>query len=66
MSRQGNSSFAAVIHDHLELRRRNAALGDLMPLSRYMHRAESGRPAHHVAEAWDDEDTGVLWPKEAA
>jgi hypothetical protein len=66
MSFQGTSSFAAVIQDHLVLRRRNAALGDVMPLSRYMDRAESARPAHHVAEGQDDEDIGVLWPEAAA
>ena len=31
------SQFAQVIQDHLELKRRNAALEHDMPLERYMH-----------------------------
>jgi hypothetical protein len=62
------SSFAAAIHDHLELKRRNSALEFDMPLSNYLPRNVS-RAVHPVEERpeFEDEDTlpSVRWPTQA-
>jgi hypothetical protein len=68
MPEEGNSSFAAAIQDHLELRRRNAALSYEMPLSRYMSGDGAAGRAEHKADVLDlgDEDTGVLSHRDVA
>jgi hypothetical protein len=59
-------SLASAIHDHLELKRRNAALEFEMPLADYLRRDTSnyGEGAGTNAEL-EEEDTlaGVIWPE---
>jgi hypothetical protein len=62
--------FAAAIHDHLELKRRNSALEFDMPLANYMPSSGSYLPSRpsqgdqEVDLSPEDEDTlpGVTWP----
>jgi hypothetical protein len=62
------SSFAAAIHDHLELKRRNSALEFDMPLVNYLPRNTSRalQPVEEVSSL-DDEDTlpSVRWPSQS-
>jgi len=58
MSDDERASFAAAIHDHLELKRRNAALEFEMPLASYLRteaRQASTKGEHAVR--LEDEDT---------
>jgi hypothetical protein len=59
------STFAAAIHDHLELKRRNSALEFDMPLANYLpsHASRAVRPVEDDP-ALEDEDTlpRVMWP----
>jgi hypothetical protein len=65
------SSFAAAIHDHLELKRRNAALEFDMPLTNYTPSrarvvdARTSQNRQEVDLTLEDEDTlpGVAWPR---
>ena len=58
MPHDSTSPFAAAIHDHLELKRRNAALELEMPLARYMPSLASGRrPGVENDAGLGDEDT---------
>jgi hypothetical protein len=66
MPDDATSSFAAAIHDHLELRRRNAALEPEMPLASYLPppaSQEAGRVGRR-AKLDEDEDTlaNAVWP----
>jgi hypothetical protein len=69
------SLFAQVIHDHLELKRRNASLEPAMPLERYMNEdpfqnhplfktEEQARIEETMdgAESIVDEPTSLDWP----
>jgi hypothetical protein len=61
--------FAAAIHDHLELRRRNAALEVEMPLANYMPSLAGQRDQSVESEAGSREDdtlSNVSWPSPAA
>jgi hypothetical protein len=59
MPDDSGSTFAAAIYDHLELKRRNAALEYEMPLSRYMpwRAIDDDQPRKTDAEFEDYEDT---------
>src|SRR5215469_10619121 len=73
-----SSLFASVIQEHLELRRRNAALEHEMPLKRYMpddpfenHPLFKTEEQARIEDTMDgaqsivDEPTSVEWPMEA-
>ena len=73
------SLFAAVIQEHLELRRRNAALEHEMPLERYMpddpfenHPLFKTEEQARIEDTMDgvqsivDEPTSVEWPAASA
>ena len=74
-----SSLFAAVIQEHLELRRRNAALEHEMPLERYMpddpfenHPLFKTEEQARIEDTMDgvqsivDEPTSVEWPAASA
>jgi hypothetical protein len=67
LSDGANTSFAAAIHDHLELKRRNAALEFDMPLENYLsgHARKSAKRIENDSWREEDEDTlpGVSWPQ---
>jgi hypothetical protein len=56
------SLFSQVIREHLELRRRNAALEIDMPLAHYMNDERSVEPAGTTSDRHlhDQEDTATL------
>jgi hypothetical protein len=67
MSDDATPSFASAIHDHLELRRRNASLEFEMPLASYLT-DDGGRGGLNIDDGnglADDEDTvaNVAWPE---
>jgi hypothetical protein len=67
MSDDAAPSFASAIHDHLELKRRNASLELEMPLASYVTRDGTDRVmvADYDDGLNDDEDTvaNVHWPE---
>lgn len=60
------SPFAAAIHEHLELKRRNAALEFDLPLANYLpQRLSEAAPPPPVENAVVDDEptlTNVRWP----
>jgi hypothetical protein len=61
--------FGAAIHDHLELRRRNAALEVEMPLANYMPSlgGQHDESVERDAESREDDTlSNVSWPSPAA
>jgi hypothetical protein len=66
MSDDATPSFAAAIHDHLELRRRNASLEFEMPLANYLGSAADIRRNVEDRVGFDDEEdtiANVVSPK---
>jgi hypothetical protein len=75
MSVEAPSLFAQVIQEHLELKRRNAALESRMPIERYMHEdpfenhplfksEEQARVEDTMdgVQSIEDEPTSLAWP----